>query len=239
MWMILGVGLVACFTSSLTAALGVGGGVVLLALLAQLVPPQVLIPLHGAAQFISNVNRVAVQRAHIEWTYIRPFLLGSILGAALLVPLVQWVRPELGQVLLGIFILTSTWRAQWLRLNRWPAVVSGAITSGLSLILGATGPLVMSVLPKNTWSRHGLVATHAMAMVLQHGLKVLAFSSLDFDWSNWWPLLVSIGIGTWLGNRFGAVLLARLDEAQFKHVLDWILTVLALRLMWQGLEGLL
>ena len=57
------VGLAAMFTSALTAAMGVGGGVVLLALMAQVVPPNVLIPLHGAAQLMSNTARVVVQPA--------------------------------------------------------------------------------------------------------------------------------------------------------------------------------
>ena len=214
--------------------MGVGGGVILLALLAQIVPSAVVIPLHGAAQLASNTSRVFVQRKHINWTYILPFFIGGVIGAAILTPWVRDVPDGVGELMLGIFILIATWRAQWLGLSQWHPAASGGVTTGLSLILGATGPLVMSVLPRNAWSRQMVVGTHGMAMVLQHGIKVVAFSSLDFDWSAWWPMLLAIAVGTFAGNRMGALLLNAFNEQQFKTALDWLLTLLAVRLIWQG-----
>lgn len=234
MTLILLLSLAAFITSSLTAAMGVGGGVVLLALMAQFVPPALLIPLHGAAQLMSNTSRVVVQRKHIDWVYIKPFLLGSILGVLLVTPLALYMPVPLGQMLLGVFILVATWKSSWLKLSNWHPAASGGITSGLSLVLGATGPLVMSVLPKNRWDRQVVVGTHGMAMVIQHGIKVLAFSSLSFDWGEYWPMLVGIGVATLAGNLAGARLLAGVPEEKFDLVLNWILTLLALRLFWQG-----
>lgn len=224
----------AFFTSALTAAMGVGGGVVLLALMAQVVPPAVLIPLHGAAQLMSNTNRVMVQRKHINWEYIRPFALGSAIGGALLSPLILFVPPGFGQVALGFFILVATWRAHWLKLGNWQAWLSGGLTTGLSLVLGATGPLVMSVLPRAKWERQMVVGTHGMAMTIQHGIKLIAFSALDLSILDYWPMLLGIGVATLLGNLFGAKLLGRLPESTFRIWLDWLLTILAIRLIWQG-----
>lgn len=232
------ISLTAFFTSSLTAAMGVGGGVVLLALMAQVVPPSVLIPLHGAAQLMSNTGRVLVQRKHIQWQYIAPFSVGAVLGGILLTPLVLFIPPEFGQLALGVFILIATWRPNWLKLANWHSSLSGAVTTGLSLILGATGPLVMSVLPRSQWSRHAVVGTHGMAMTVQHGIKLIAFASLDFSIDSYWPMLVGIGIATLLGNLFGAKLLAFVPESKFKTVLNDLLSLLALRLIWQGFEAL-
>lgn len=231
--------LAALVTSSITAALGVGGGVVLLALMAQFIPPALLIPLHGAAQFMSNINRVMVQRKHINWLYIRPFLIGSIVGGALLTPLALYIPAAAGQILLGLFILLATWKASWLKLAAWSPVVSGGLTTGLSLFLGATGPLVMSVLPKTSWERQMLVGTHGMAMTIQHGIKIIAFSSLNISLLEYWPLLIGIAMATLLGNLFGASLLNKLPESRFTLALNWLLTLLALRLLWQGLSDFL
>lgn len=55
--------LVSFGTSLITAAFGIGGGAVLLALLAALMPPAALIPVHGAVQFGSNVFRAALMAA--------------------------------------------------------------------------------------------------------------------------------------------------------------------------------
>ena len=233
------ISLAAFITSSITAAMGIGGGVVLLALMAQLVPPALLIPLHGAAQLMSNTNRVLVQRRFINWAYIKPFLLGSIVGGALITPLALYMPVALGQVILGAIIVLATWKSAWLRLANWPAAVSGGITTGLSLVLGATGPLVMSVLPKSAWERQVIVGTHGMAMVIQHGIKVIAFSSLNISLVQYWPLLLGIGMATLAGNLVGARLLARVPEEKFTVMLNWLLTALAIRLMWQGISTLL
>lgn len=230
--------LAAFVTSSITAAMGVGGGVVLLALMAQVVPPAVLIPLHGAAQLMSNTNRVLVQRKHINWAYIKPFFLGSIVGGALITPLALLMPVPVGQLLLAVFILLATWKSAWLRLTSWHPAATGGISTGLSLILGATGPLVMSVLPKTKWERQVVVGTHGMAMTIQHGIKVIAFSSLNISLLEYWPLLLGIGMATLAGNLVGAKLLARVPEDKFTVILNWLLTALALRLAWQGLTSL-
>ncbi len=228
MTLVLLLSLAAFITSSITAATGIGGGVVLLALMAQLVPPAILIPLHGAAQLMSNTNRVLVQRKFINWAYIKPFLLGSIVGGALITPLALYMPVPVGQVLLGL-----------LRLAHWPPAASGGVTTGLSLVLGATGPLVMSVLPKSAWERQVVVGTHGMAMVIQHGIKVIAFSSLNVSLVEYWPLLLGIGLATLAGNLMGARLLTRVPEEKFTFILNWLLTALALRLVYQGISALL
>lgn len=230
--------LAAFVTSSITAAMGVGGGVVLLALMAQVVPPAVLIPLHGAAQLMSNTNRVLVQRKHINWVYIKPFFLGSLLGGALITPLALYMPVPVGQIVLAVFIVLATWKSAWLRLANWHPAATGGISTGLSLILGATGPLVMSVLPKTQWERQVVVGTHGMAMTIQHGIKVIAFSSLNISLFEYWPLLLGIGMATLAGNLVGAKLLARIPEDKFTLILNWLLTALALRLAWQGLTSL-
>jgi len=83
------------------------------------------------------------------------------------------------------------------------------------------------------------VGTHGMAMVIQHGIKVIAFSTLNVSLMEYWPLLLGIGVATLAGNLLGAKLLARVPEDKFTIILNWLLTALALRLMYQGLNALL
>jgi len=70
------------FTSALTAGLGIGGGVALLSVMGYVLPVAALIPVHGVVQLGSNAGRALVQRAHIGWAVILPFLAGSAAGAA-------------------------------------------------------------------------------------------------------------------------------------------------------------
>lgn len=234
--LILPLALAALLTSAITAAMGVGGGVLLLALMAQLLPPQLLIALHGAAQLMSNTNRAVLQRQHVNWTYLTPFVLGCLVGAIALAPIAMWLPAHWGQLALGVFILLATWKPQWLALSAWRPGIAGAGTTGLSLVLGATGPLVMSVLPKQHWSRQQVVGTHAMAMTVQHGLKVVVLTGSGVDLWPLWPLLVALGVATLLGNIIGAKLLNRIPEARFKSILNGLLTLLALRLIWVSIH---
>ena len=71
------------FTSMMTAAVGIGGGVLLLAIMAQILPVQALIPVHGLVQLGSNGNRAYMTRQHIDWKMSRLFSLGAIVGAVI------------------------------------------------------------------------------------------------------------------------------------------------------------
>lgn len=113
-------GLFATLTSLLTAVAGLGGGMLLLALMAQLFAPSILIPLHGVAQFFSNANRGWLHRSKLEWGYLKPFMFGSVLGAFAFVPLVVFVNPTLGALFIDIFILLITWFPKYLSVSRLP-----------------------------------------------------------------------------------------------------------------------
>lgn len=95
----------------------------------------------------------------------------------------------------------------------------------------------MSVLPKQNWSRQQVVGTHAMAMTVQHGLKVLVLTGTGVELWAHWPLLLALGLATLLGNVLGAKLLNRIPEARFKTLLNGLLTLLALRLIWVSVRG--
>jgi len=52
-------------------------------------------------------------------------------------------------------------------------------------------------------------------------------------------LLLGIGLATLAGNLMGARLLTRVPEEKFTLILNWLLTALALRLVYQGISALL
>ena len=54
-------------TSALTAVIGVGGGMTLLATLPNVLAPNLVIPIHGATQLISNLSRMALDLAVFAW----------------------------------------------------------------------------------------------------------------------------------------------------------------------------
>lgn len=218
-------------TSLLTAVAGLGGGMLLLALMAQLFAPAILIPLHGVAQFFSNANRGVIHRDKLQWSYLRPFVFGSFVGAFLFVPLVVFVDPVIGAIAVGLFILLVTWFPKYLNVSKHHPVLSGGLTSGLGVLFGATGPLAMSAHPKADWSKEETVGNHGVAMAFQHGVKVLAYVVAGVQLQQY---LLHIGVlffGAWAGTYLGTPMLKKISDDRFKWMLKWMLSILGLRLI--------
>jgi uncharacterized membrane protein YfcA len=228
---LIALGLFSTLTALLTAVAGLGGGMLLLALMAQLLTPAILIPLHGIAQFFSNANRGYLHRSKLEWVYLKPFVFGSVIGAFAFVPLVVFVNPTTGAIAVGVFILLVTWFPKWLNASRLHPILSGGLTSGLGVLFGATGPLAMSAHPKEQWSKEQIVGNHGAAMAFQHGVKVIAYLVAGVQLYTYLPHILVLFVGAWLGTFIGNHLLKKFTDARFKIMLKWVLTLLACRLI--------
>ena len=227
------------FCSSLfTACAGLGGGILLLAMMLQIFPPSVVIPLHGITQFFSNASRALILRGFIVREYVVPFTIGSLLGVVTFIPLIALVDQVIGSLILGFFILVATWRPSYLRLRSVHAPISGAITGGLGLILGAIGPLAMSAHPKENWVKEQIVANHAAVMACQHGLKVVAFTAIGVNLIEYSHELIGLVLGAATGTFVGTKILKRISDNRFRMLLNVVLTILAVRMIYENLQTL-
>ena len=227
------------FTSALTAAVGIGGGVVLLAVMASYLPPLVVLPVHGIVQLGSNSGRAAVMRAHIHWRIAGYFFLGSIVGVVLAAKVFIALPVGVLQALLGLFVLYAVW-APKLRPSSIPLagfVPGGALTSFATLFVGGTGPLVSAFFSPEHLGREKLVATHATCMTIQHGLKGIAFGFLGVQFLPWLPVMAAMIASGFIGTLAGRRILQRLPEQLFTKLFRLVLTVLGLRLLLLGFIG--
>ncbi|RAU18336.1 hypothetical protein DN062_08890 [Nitrincola tibetensis] len=60
----------AAITSTITASIGIGGGILLLAIMALVISPAAIIPVHGIGELGSNFNRVILTLKHVDWTIL-------------------------------------------------------------------------------------------------------------------------------------------------------------------------
>ena len=223
-------------TSFITAAFGIGGGVVLIGILAALLPPAAVIPVHGVVQLGSNVGRATVLGRHVAWRLLPPFLVGALAGAAIGGGVAVSLPPGAVQAGVGIFIVWSVFFRPPGAMRRF-AWLTGAISSFLTMFFGATGPFVMAYLKSLDLDRLGLVGTQATFMTFQHLLKTLVFGFLGFAFAPWLPFIVAMIAAGFLGTLTGRGVLTRIEERRFRTVLNAILLVLAARLIWAGLAG--
>jgi uncharacterized membrane protein YfcA len=225
-------------TSFITAAFGIGGGVLMLALLASLLPPAALIPVHGLVQLGSNGFRALVLLSHTLWPVVAWFLAGSLVGVALGGAVVVQLPGEVVQIGVGLFILWSVFFTPP-AIMRKAAGLTGAISTFLTMFFGATGPFVASYLKTLRLERHAQLATHSVCMTIQHLLKCVAFGFLGFAFGPYLGFIVVMIAAGALGTLLGKQVLARIEEGVFRKALSGILMILALRLLWSGGAALL
>ncbi|WP_303290067.1 sulfite exporter TauE/SafE family protein [Marinobacter sp. SS5-14b] len=223
-------------TSMLTAVLGAGGGVLLLVLMASWMPAAAIIPVHGMIQLGSNSGRAVLTRAHIDWKVITAFAPGVIAGAALGAWLLIDLPAHLWQLSIALFVLYLCWGPKLPKASFGPIgiFVAAGITSFVSLFVGATGPLVAAFVKQIHQDRFKTVATFATAMTLQHAPKAVVFGFAGFVFSEWLMFILAMiacgFAGTWLGLR----LLKTITNRWFSLAFNLVLTLLALRLLWQA-----
>ncbi len=226
-------------TSFLSAAAGIGGGVVLIAVMASLMPAHAVIPVHGVVQIGSNAGRTAIMIKHIDLRLVVPFTLGSIVGAALGgVTAVQLSAGWL-QVGLAFFILYAAWGPKLSSASHGAAALTGVFSTFLTMFFGATGMFVSAMVKTLRLGRLEHVATHAGLMVVQHAIKVITFGLLGFAYGPYIWLMVGMIASGFVGTMIGKRLLIKLNDELFHRVLSVVLTLLALRLLYQGATSLL
>ena len=222
-------------TSMMTAAMGIGGGVLLLAMMAQLLPVQALIPVHGLVQLGSNGNRAYMTRQHIDWKMSRLFILGAVVGAVISAWIVIQLPLQVIRLSVAFFILFLVWgpKPKAVILSNVKLVMAGGVTTIISAFVGATGPLVAAFVHRQNMDKLPTVATFAACMSFQHMLKAMVFLTVGFAFQDWFFFIVlmvmSGSVGTWIGLH----LLNSVPAELFKQLFRWVVTLLALRLCWQ------
>ena len=214
------------FTAALTAAFGLGGGLALLAVMSALFPPAAVIPVHGVAQLGANFSRFALQRADVVWPIVLWFGLGGIIGTAAGGRLFVELPEELLRAGVGAFILFTVWgpKPKSFAPGKATFFLTGAVGAFLTMFFGATGPIAATMLSTTKLDRLNIVATHAACMVVQHGLKTLAFGFIGFAFAQWALLILAIlgagFFGSWAGVRY----LRSMPEARFQTGFRLVLT---------------
>ena len=225
-------------TSFISAAFGIGGGFTLIALLALLLPPAALIPVHGIVQFGSNAGRVGIMLKDVVWRPVLPFVIGTVIGAGLGAMVVVQLPPWAVQLALGIFII-------WAVLAKLPPIqqryilLGGVVSSFLTMFFGATGNFIAAMVKSMNLDPVPHVATHSLMMTFQHFVKVLIFGLIGFQFGPYMFLIIGMLISGFIGTVIGSQFLTKAGGHYFKPVLNTILFLAAARLIWAGVEGFL
>jgi uncharacterized membrane protein YfcA len=226
--------LIAGITSAITAVTGIGGGMMLIAIMPGFLPPAAIVPVHAVVQLFANSSRALFGWRFLRWEFVLAFIAGSIVGGGIAASIAREINLEYTPLFIAAYILFIVWGPP-IRFKKPPPgefVIIGAIQTGLSMLVGATGPLSQAALMARDLKRDALVVSGALMTTFTHLTKVLLFALLGFSFASYWQLILGMSAAVIVGALIGTRIRYRVPEALFRRILKWALTLLALRMIY-------
>jgi uncharacterized protein len=217
---------------------GAAGGVILLAIMAMVMPPATVIPVHTVVMLGTGAARTVVMWRHVMHGTLLPFIVGAVIGAAAGSQVFVALPVAALYGILGGFILLVTWMPHLGRIGaeRGRFAALGFGTTFLGVFVSATGTLLAPFVASAAPDRYNHVATLGALMVITHIAKLAAFAVIGFAIGSFIPLMAAMIAGGALGNWIGEAALHRTTERRFRLTLQIVLTALALRLLWSAAQ---
>lgn len=230
------------FTSTLSGAIGMGGGVILMAIFLFFLPLPEAIVLHGITQASSNGFRALLNKKYIDKKITFQYLIGA--GVAYF--LFQFIsfKPSKNMIfiILGVlpFLTLLKKTSTYFDIEKgMRAYLCGILVSISQAMSGVSGSILDIFYLSSSLGRFSIVATKAMTQTVGHTLKTLYFVQL-FDIS-----FESISIDIYmiafitplLGGYIGKLGLRRFDDKSFFVVAKSLTLSLSAYLFYKGAVG--
>lgn len=227
-----------CFVGGFFSTLaGLGGGLFTLASTSLLLPVSVVVPLNGVLILAGQITRVAQFYRHINWEITRPFIPGSMIGAAL----GSYVYFELPEVLiafiLGCVLLWFCWIPPSQAVRNLAAKIPypffwvGLVHTFLSTISGA-GVLFQSVMVNSKLPKEGIVATIAGTLLFMALFKSIGYLLAGFDYTPYVSVIALSWVMGISGTMIGKMCLDVLSDIWFRLLIKVVISLFSLRLFW-------
>ena len=241
----------AFITSSISAVLGMGGGIILLGIMAIIIPEgYMVVALHGIIQLFSNSTRTFIFRNHIKWNIVKEFLKGASIGFftsgiiiillihAFNVQSANEIKFDILKPLIGIFIIWYLFFKKSKEKKKmtsfvWPGGVSGVS----SVFIGATGPLIAPFFLNDELDKENIIANKAACQVISHLGKIPLFIYFfNVNYINELNVLLPLILSVYIGTHVGKHLLQFINENLFKKLFRCALIVIAIKLIFNNIQ---
>jgi uncharacterized membrane protein YfcA len=237
----------AFITSSISAVLGMGGGIILLGIMAIIIPNgYMVIALHGIIQLISNTTRAYVFRKYLKKKIVKEFLIGAIIGAGISaiiifllikffeVSLASEIKVDFLKPIIGVFII-------WYLFLKGPKkekesksfIKVGSISGLASIFVGATGPLIAPFFLNSNFTKENIIANKAACQMITHLTKIPLFIFFfNVNYTQEYKLLLPLILAVFIGTNFGKKILNMIPEKLFIRLFKTTLFIISIKLIF-------
>tara|TARA_B100001142_G_scaffold70355_1_gene70666 strand:- start:5694 stop:6440 length:747 start_codon:yes stop_codon:yes gene_type:complete len=238
--------LAAFITSSISAVLGMGGGIILLGIMAIIIPEGYkVIALHGMVQLFSNSTRTYVFRQYIKKNLIKQFFSGALIGVLLsiiiIIMLINYfnvgsaneIKVEVLKPFIGFFIVWYLFLKGPKKERKINSFIPVGLIAGLSSIfIGAVGPLIAPFFLRKDLNKEHIIANKAASQMITHFTKIPLFIYFfNMNYKSELNVLLPLIIAVYLGTNFGKKILSFIPEKLFKKLFKITLFIIAIRLI--------
>lgn len=239
LWRFIGLSAAAMGTAFIAAIVGTAGGLILIAVMAFVFPPALLIPVHTVVQLGAAASMAISRWRYLMRDMILPFSVGTVVGAAIGGRIFVSLPESVLLLGLGISILVLAWVPKLARFGpeRGRFVFVGFVVTFLGIFISATGTLLAAFTSAIAPDRRNHIATLGGLMTIVHIAKLAAFGLLGVNFGNYWPLIAAMIATSFMGTWIGKYALDIMPERIFRIAIQTMLTLLAIRLIWVAVEG--
>jgi len=234
---VLMVGLVA---GMISGVIGTGASIILLPILVYNFGPKQAVPIMAVAAVMVNLARILAWWRVVDWRACLAYSVTGIPAAALGARTLLALPPHIVDIALGLFFITMIPFRHWLRgrnfrLRLWQLALAGGVIGYLTGIVLSTGPLSVPVFTAYGLSKGAFLSTEAASSLFLYVTKVLTFRELGAM-----PLAIFlqgllVGSSLMAGTFIGKIMVLRMSERTFQHLLDLLLLCSGISLLWAAL----
>lgn len=224
-------GFIGFLTSLVAGVAGLGGGLLLIAVLPSFLSVNALIPIHGLSQLSSNLSRAYFGYKDIRYKIVPEFLIGSLVGVGAFALILSAISTKYIPLFIGTYILLSIYSQRFNdKIRKYENYyVIGFFQSGLSVVVGTTGPLAMTKLLNDFREKDTVVATSAILMGITHLLKIAVFIYFGFAFLDYLGVIIAMIVGTVLGSYAGTKIRDKINGERLITILKILLTIMAVK----------
>ena len=218
-------------TSGMTAITGMGGGMLLIAILPTFLPAHILIPIHGVTQLTSNISRAFLGYKDIYYKALLRYFIGSLLGVSISYNFFLYVSFSYIPLFIGMYIILSLWSRTFSSfIEKFDNYfILGFVQSGFALLVGVTGAMSIPKLMRDCKDSNQVIITAAVLSATTHLLKIIVFIILGFAFFDHIYLMLYMSIGAIIGSYLGTFLRTSISQKKLLVFMKVLLTFFAIK----------
>jgi uncharacterized membrane protein YfcA len=225
----------------ISGVIGTGSSIILLPILVYTFGPKQAVPVMAVAALMANLARVIAWWKLVDWRAFAAYSITGMPAAAIGARTLLSLPPHLIDICLGIFFIGMIPTRHWLashhyRIRLWQLSIAGAVIGFLTGLVLSTGPLSVPAFTSYGLLKGAFISTEAASSLMLYVSKVITFGEFGALPP---PVLVKgllVGSSLMAGTFLGKVVMLKLSERAFQHLLDALLLCSGLSLLWAAVH---